>query len=221
MASPASPNRTTRRRSGPDGRDRASATSSAPTIGSIVTPSTWHCIVIAVPTPASSHQRGSRRRPGPPGTGQRDRARQRDEVRVPDERRFLDRRGRDRHREAGHEAGHRAPDRPCQPPRHEDRGDPRQRDERRHRERRIAAGQERRRGEQVVVERAVVDVTDRGRRSEQRDHAVAHEGPQHQHVVALVGVPRPARGQVRQPQQGRQHEQADRDQDERESRSRA
>ncbi len=60
IASPASPKRTTRRRSGPDGRDRASATSNAPMIGSIVTPSTWHCIVIAVPTPASSHQRGSR-----------------------------------------------------------------------------------------------------------------------------------------------------------------
>ena len=69
------------------------------------------------------------RRPGPPGTGQRDRARQRDEVRVPDERRFLDRRGRDRHRQPGDEPGHRAADRPRQPPRHEDRGDPGQRDE--------------------------------------------------------------------------------------------
>ena len=38
MARPASPKRRTRPRSAPDGRDRASATSSAPTIGSIVTP---------------------------------------------------------------------------------------------------------------------------------------------------------------------------------------
>ena len=93
--------------------------------------------------------------------------------------------------------GHGPADRPRQPPRHE-----RPRRSRPARSSAVTASGESppvrnaAGDEQVVVERAVVDVADRGRRAEQRDHAVAHEGAQHQHVVALVGVPRAARGQV-------------------------
>ena len=69
----------------------------------------------------------------------------------------------------GHEPGDRPADRPGQPPRDDDRGDPGQGDQRR----RPPAANRRRSGtrpgaEQVVVERAVVDVADRGRRPEQR-----------------------------------------------------
>ena len=206
------PARTARpaRRSAPGPRLRASATRRPPTIGRSVTPRTWHCIVIAVPTAASSHHRGSPGRPRTPRPGEGDRARQGDEVRVPDERGLVDGRRGDGHREPGDETGDRPADVAGQPPRHEHGGDPGQRDEGDHRERRIAAGQQRGRGQQVVVERAVVDVADRGRRAEQRHDAVAHERAQHQHVVALVRVPRAACRQVGQPQERGQHEQAER-----------
>ena len=65
--------------------------------------------------------------------------------------------------------------------------------------------------EQVVVESAVVDVAERGRRPEQRHDPVPHERAQHEHVVPLVGVPRPARGEVRKAENGRDHDQPDRD----------
>ena len=57
MPSPAMPAHQTARRSVPGGRRRASATRSAATTGSSVTPSTWHCIVTAVPTAAITHPR--------------------------------------------------------------------------------------------------------------------------------------------------------------------
>ena len=50
---------------------------------------------------------------------------------------------------------------------------------------------------------AVVDIADRCRRAQQRQYAVADQGSQHEHVVALVAVPCPARGQVGEPEQCR------------------
>ena len=211
MPSPARPAHQTARRSAPGGRRRASATRSAPTTGSSVTPSTWHCIVTAVPTAASTHQR---RRPvvqahhAPASAIELDRA-MRFGFQMNVDSSTAE--ARDGHRQARDEAGDRPADRSGQPPRDEHGGDPGQRDEGRDRERRIAAGQERGRCEQVVVERAVVDVADRRRRAEQRDDPVADEGPEHEHVVALVGVPRAARRQVRQTQDRRDDQQADRD----------
>ena len=58
------------------------------------------------------------------------------------------------------------------------------------------------RGEQVVVERAVMDVADRGLRAEQRDDPVRHEPLERRHVDALVGVPSAALGEAREPKQG-------------------
>ena len=70
---------------------------------------------------------------------------------------------------------------------------------------------ERGRGEQVVVERPVVDVADRRRRSEQGQHPVTDQRPQDEHVVGLVRVPRAARGQVRESHHRRHGEQPQQD----------
>ncbi len=51
-----------------------------------------------------------------------------------------------------------------------------------------------------------MDIADRGGRPEQRDDALAHQGPQHEHVVALVAVPGPAGRQVRQAEGRRKEE---------------
>ena len=108
--------------------DRASATSSAPTIGQ---ERDAQDVALHRHGRADRRQqppRGATGRPGPPRAGQRDRARQGDEVRVPDERRFVDRGRRDGHREPRDEAGDGTADRACQPPRDDDGGDPGQRD---------------------------------------------------------------------------------------------
>ncbi len=52
-----------------------------------------------------------------------------------------------------------------------------------------------------------MDITDRGRRPEQRYDAVEHQRSQHEHVVALVAVPRAACGQVGQSEHRRKDEQ--------------
>ena len=161
--------------------------------------------------PEGRHEPPARlpRAPGTPGSGEGDRARQRDEVRVPDECGLLDRGARDSHRESSDEPRERAADRACQPPGDGHRRDPRERDESRDGQRRVATRDEGCRGEQVVVERTMVDIADGSRWPQERNDAVADERAQHQHVVALVGIPRPARGQVRQPQQCCQDHQDD------------
>ena len=126
--------------------------------------------------------------PGMPGRREGDRAGQGDQVRVPDEGRFVDGAGRDGHQQARDQSGGRAADRPAEPGRHRDRRDAGERD----RERdagRVGAGDRRRRGQEEVVEDAVVEVADRGRRTEQRHLAPLDEVAQDEHVVALVGVP--------------------------------
>ena len=105
-----------------------SATSRAPTTGSSVTPSTWHCIVTAVPTAATSHQPGRRlvqARHAPASATALDSAI-----------RFGFQMNVDSSTAAGEMAIARPAtnpatgprDRPGQPPRHADRGDPGERD---------------------------------------------------------------------------------------------
>ncbi len=45
---------------------------------------------------------------------------------------------------------------------------------------------------------------DGGRRAEERQRAVADQAKQDEHVVALIGVPRPATGQRPEPEDRRQ-----------------
>ena len=52
-----------------------------------------------------------------------------------------------------------------------------------------------------------MDVADRRRRAQKRHDAIADERPEDQHVVTLVAVPCPARGEVRQAQERREKEQ--------------
>ena len=52
----------------------------------------------------------------------------------------------------------------------------------------------------------MVEVADRGRRSEEREPAIEHERAQDEHVVALVGVPGAADREVAQPEHGRDGE---------------
>jgi len=46
----------------------------------------------------------------------------------------------------------------------------------------------------------MVDVADRGRWAKQRHDPIAHQGPKHEHVVALVAIPGAACREVRQTQ---------------------
>ena len=73
------------------------------------------------------------------------------------------------------------------------------------------------RGEEVVVDGAVVDVADRGRRAEQRHDAVADQRAQREHVVALVGIPRAARREVGQAEERGEQEETDRDRQDQEA----
>ena len=81
-------------------------------MGSSATPSTWHCIVTAVPDGRDQPPPAVPAGPRPPCRRERDGARERDEVRVPDEGRLVDRSGRDRHDKSGHEPGDRPRHRP-------------------------------------------------------------------------------------------------------------
>ncbi len=57
----------------------------------------------------------------------------------------------------------------------------------------------------------MVEVSDRGGWPQQRDDPVAHERSEHEHVVALVGVPRAPRREVGQSQDRGQRQQAEQD----------
>ena len=173
----------------------------AATIGRSATPRTWHCIVTAVPTAADE----------PPAAVAADHARQ-----APARATALEsamRFGFQMNVDSSTAAVDVAMTSPAtspatgppidarQPPHDPDRGDAGQGDERHDRERRVAAGQRRGRRQEVVVPGAVVDVADRGRRAQKRHDAIANERPQDEHVVTLVAVPCPARGEVRQAQE--------------------
>ena len=54
-----------------------------------------------------------------------------------------------------------------------------------------------------------MEVADRGRWPEQRDDPVLDQGPQDEHVVALVGIPRAPGREVREAHEARQDEQHD------------
>ena len=119
--------------------------------------------------------RDAPRRPGSPRTGEGDRTREGDQIRVPDERGSIDGRRRDRQHETGDQSGDGTADRPREPPRHGDRGDPGERDLEDDGQRRVTACQERGGGQQVVVQGAVVDIADRCRRSEEWHDPIHHE----------------------------------------------
>ncbi len=67
------------------------------------------------------------------------------------------------------------------------------------------------RGKEVVVERAVMDVADRGRRSQERHDAVGHERLERGHVRPLVRVPGPTAGEPRQAERRSDDQQAGQD----------
>ncbi len=193
---------------GPSGRRRASARNGTATIGSSATPRTWHCIVTAVPKAASSHQRRS-----PPVHARHAPARA---SALESAMRFGFQMNVDSSIAAADRDGIARPatapatgpaDGTGEPPHDAHGRDPRQRDEGHHGERRVTPGQGGGRAQQVVVPGAVVHVADRGRRPEQRQDTVLDERPEREHVVALVGFPRAARDQVREPHQGGEGEQ--------------
>ena len=150
---------------------------------------------------------GSAARPRPPCCCESDRARERDEVRVPDERRLVDSARGYGHEESRNRASDGPTDRPGKPPRDPDRGDARERDRPDHAEW-IRPGQRGCGCQKVVVEDAVVKVADRRRWAEKRQLAPGDERPQNEHVVALVRVPRPASRQVDEPKRRGQQQQA-------------
>ena len=173
-------------------RRRASATSSAPTDGSRITPSTWHCITTPVPTAAAD----------PPARRPDDHARHApaSAIALDSAMRFgfqmnvdSDGRRRDRHQQPGDERRppvHRSPaPATTSPP-------PRSRPGRSAAVTPvgIAAGQRTRPGRAGSSRARRGGRPDRRRRAEQRHHPDLDERPQDQHVVALVGVPGPARG---------------------------
>ena len=123
-----------------------------------------------------------------PGAGQGDRRRQGNEVRVPDPGRFRDRACRDGHQQAGHEARDRTADRARQPPGDANRGHAGDRNRPGDHDR-VVTGDPGERGEQEVVQDAVVEVADRGGRADERNDMVVDEPPQDEHLGALVGVP--------------------------------
>ena len=180
--------------------------------GSSTTPRTWHCIVIAIPTAATSHQ--PRRPPDharhAPASAMALESAMRFgfQMKVDSSIAAAD----TAMSEPGHEPGHRSTDRARQPPRDSDRRDRRPSAisattaSGESPPVRKAAGTE-----QVVVAGAVVDIADRRRRAEERHDPVADERPQDQHVVALIAVPCAAGGEVGQAEQGSEHEQADQD----------
>ena len=175
-------------------------------------PSTWHCIVTAVPMPATSHQPVAppdhARHAAASATALERAMRFGFQMKVDSSTAAIE----TAIVEAGHEAGDRPTDRACQPPDDPDGRDARQGDEGDHGQRRVATGQGRGRTQQVVVPGAVVDVADRGGRTEERDHAIADEGPQDEHVVALVGVPRPTGREAGETgQRGEDQEQGERE----------
>ena len=182
-------------------------------MGSSATPRTWHCIVTATPMAATTHHHArppDHARHAPASAIALDSAiRFGFQMKVE----FVDRGRRHGDHEPGHGSRHRPADRAGEPPHHPDRRHAGDRDERHDRERRIAPGQEGRRAQEVVVPGAVVDITDRGRRTQQRHDPVLDQRPQHQHVVALVAVPRPACREVREAQQGRQDEEPEQDEE--------
>ena len=143
------------------------------------------------------------RRPGAPGAGQCEGRGESNQVRVPNERGALHGcRGHAQEEgcgQASKRAGHRA----GQPPRDRDCSDPGQSDLADH-PGRIAAAQPGRRREEVVIEGAVVEVPDRGGRAQERPDATSDKAFEHDHVVALVGIPRAARRQVVEAKQDRQ-----------------